>query len=76
MPILLYQIDSKFRNELRPRFGLVRANQFIMKDLYSFDKDQESALETYEKVSQCYIDLFNYLNLEFVKGEYAKDYFK
>ena len=68
MPILLYQIDSKFRNELRPRYGLLRANQFIMKDLYSFDKDQQSAIETYEKVCQSYVDLFNYLNLDFIKG--------
>lgn len=70
MPLLLYQIDSKFRNELRPRFGLLRANQFVMKDLYSFDKDQKSAFRTYEKVCQSYVDLFNYLGLDFVKGNH------
>lgn len=69
VPLLLYQIDSKFRNELRPRFGLLRANQFIMKDLYSFDKDQESAFKTYEKVCSSYEDLFNRLELNFIKGE-------
>lgn len=69
LPLLLYQIDSKFRNELRPRFGLLRANQFIMKDLYSFDRDRASAIVTYEKVCQSYVDLFNYLGLNFIKGE-------
>lgn len=69
MPLLLYQIDSKFRNEIRPRFGLLRANQFLMKDLYSFDLDQQSAFQTYERVCQSYVDLFNYLGLNFVKGE-------
>lgn len=68
-PLLLYQIDSKFRNEIRPRFGLLRANQFIMKDLYSFDLNRELAIETYEKVCQAYQDLFNHLGLNFIKGK-------
>lgn len=68
LPLLLYQIDSKFRNELRPRFGLLRANQFVMKDLYSFDLDRQSAIRTYEKVCQGYEDLFDHLGLNFIKG--------
>ena len=47
----LYQIGAKFRGEMKPKFGLIRANEFIMKDLYTFDKDKESATQTYHKVS-------------------------
>ncbi len=46
----LYQIGSKFRGEMRPKFGLIRANEFIMKDLYTFDKDLNSAMDTYHQV--------------------------
>ena len=46
----LYQIGSKFRGEMRPKFGLIRANEFIMKDLYTFDKDVNSAMDTYYEV--------------------------
>ena len=67
MPLLLYQIDTKFRNELRPRYGLLRTNQFIMKDLYSFDKDQESAFQTYANVCESYSSLFARLGLDFIK---------
>ena len=42
LPLLLYQIQNKYRDEIRPRFGLMRGREFIMKDLYSFDKDEES----------------------------------
>lgn len=46
----LYQTGSKFRAEMKPRFGLIRSNEFIMKDLYTFDKDCEAALQTYQEV--------------------------
>ena len=49
-PFRLYQIGSKFRGEMRPKFGLIRANEFIMKDLYTFDKDLDSAMDTYHQV--------------------------
>ncbi len=47
----LYQMSHKFRDELRPRFGMIRANEFCMKDLYTFDRDLEAAQHTYAEVS-------------------------
>ncbi len=47
MPVNLYQIQTKFRDEIRPRFGLMRGREFIMKDAYSFDKDEEGAEKSY-----------------------------
>ncbi len=49
----LYQISHKFRDELRPRFGMIRANEFCMKDLYTFDRDLEAAQHTYAEVRTC-----------------------
>ena len=51
-PRRLYQISHKFRDELRPRFGMIRANEFCMKDLYTFDRDIEAARQTYSEVSR------------------------
>ena len=59
LPIYLYQIGRKFRDELRPRAGLLRAREFIMKDLYTFDESENKALETYEKVCRAYERIFN-----------------
>jgi prolyl-tRNA synthetase len=53
LPLYLYQIGTKFRDEKRPRGGLLRGKEFIMKDLYTFDPDDEAALVTYDKVF-CY----------------------
>ncbi|KAJ8943704.1 hypothetical protein NQ314_009677 [Rhamnusium bicolor] len=53
-PVLLYQISSKFRDEIKPRFGLMRGREFLMKDMYSFDIDTESAKRTYEKVGHTF----------------------
>ena len=58
LPLMLYQIQTKFRDEPRPRAGLVRAREFIMKDLYSFDVDEEGLDQSYEKMRQAYQNIF------------------
>ena len=63
LPILLYQIHWKFRDEIRPRFGVMRAREFLMKDGYSFDINFESAKQTYEKVFKSYIRIFRRMGL-------------
>lgn len=65
LPIMLYQIQTKFRDEIRPRFGLMRGREFMMKDCYSFDVDRESALESYEKMRLAYHAIFKRLGLEY-----------
>lgn len=69
LPLLLYQITRKFRDEGRPRFGLIRAREFLMKDLYSFDVDTESARNTYNMICKSYEDLFNIIGVKYVKGD-------
>ena len=54
LPLMLYQIQDKFRDERRPRFGLMRSREFIMKDLYSFDKDIEGMNASYQKMYDAY----------------------
>src|SRR6186997_3072793 len=54
LPVNFYQIQTKFRDEIRPRFGVMRAREFIMKDSYSFHLDDASLAETYEKMYQTY----------------------
>ena len=65
LPILLYQIQDKFRDERRPRFGVMRSREFIMKDLYSFDKDVEGMNESYRKMSVAYTNIFTRCGLDF-----------
>lgn len=65
LPVNLYQIQTKFRDETRPRFGVMRAREFIMKDAYSFHLSDESLDETYEKMHQAYTNIFNRLGLNF-----------
>jgi len=65
LPITYYQIQSKFRDEIRPRFGVMRSREFIMKDAYSFHLDQDSLQLTYEAMHQAYTNIFNYLGLNF-----------
>jgi len=71
LPLRLYQIGAKFRDEMKPRFGLIRSNEFWMKDLYTFDKDEESALNTYNQVSEAYDRIFTRIGVPFqrVKGD-------
>ncbi|EUJ60903.1 prolyl-tRNA ligase [Listeria fleischmannii FSL S10-1203] len=65
LPITLYQIQTKFRDEKRPRFGLLRGREFIMKDAYSFHATQESLDETYEKMYEAYTRIFTRCGLDF-----------
>ena len=65
LPITYYQIQSKFRDEIRPRFGVMRSREFIMKDAYSFHLDHESLQVTYEAMHQAYCNIFNHLGLNF-----------
>lgn len=65
LPINLYQIQTKFRDEIRPRFGVMRSREFIMKDAYSFHLDQDSLAETYEKMYQAYSAIFKRIGLDF-----------
>lgn len=66
LPIRLYQIGRKYRDELRPRAGLLRGREFIMKDLYSFDDSVEAAFETYEQVREAYKRIFTRIGVPFV----------
>ena len=65
LPKTFYQIQTKFRDEIRPRFGLMRAKEFIMKDAYSFDIDDQGADLSYEKMYQAYRRIFQRCGLEF-----------
>lgn len=64
LPMNLYQIHWKFRDEIRPRFGLMRGREFLMKDAYSFDLDKTTALETYRAMMQAYLGIFKRLGLK------------
>lgn len=65
LPLNMYQIQTKFRDEIRPRFGLMRGREFIMKDAYSFHADQASLQETYDRMHQAYSNVFTRLGLDF-----------
>jgi prolyl-tRNA synthetase len=69
MPITLYQISSKFRNEERPRFGVLRTSEFLMKDAYSFNASFESLCETYDQMYAAYCRIFTRCGLEFLPVE-------
>jgi prolyl-tRNA synthetase len=65
LPITYYQIQTKFRDEIRPRFGVMRSREFVMKDAYSFHLDQESLQQTYDVMYQTYTNIFNRFGLKF-----------
>ena len=65
LPMNLYQIQTKFRDEIRPRFGLMRGREFVMKDAYSFDVSDEAAGESYEKMYNAYHRVFQRCGLDF-----------
>jgi prolyl-tRNA synthetase len=65
LPVNFYQIQTKFRDEIRPRFGVMRAREFLMKDSYSFHLSQESLQETYDAMYQAYSRIFTRLGLKF-----------
>ena len=68
LPINLYQIQTKYRDEARPRFGLMRSREFIMKDAYSFDRDQAGLDKSYEKMYEAYEKIFTRCGLYFQTG--------
>ncbi|PHM61907.1 proline--tRNA ligase [Xenorhabdus ishibashii] len=65
LPLNLFQIQTKFRDEVRPRFGVMRSREFIMKDAYSFHTNQESLQETYDKMYDAYSKIFTRIGLDF-----------
>jgi prolyl-tRNA synthetase len=65
LPLNFYQIQTKFRDEIRPRFGIMRGREFIMKDAYSFDADEEGAGKSYERMYEAYTRIFERCGLKF-----------
>ena len=65
LPVNLFQIQTKFRDEIRPRFGVMRSREFIMKDAYSFDMDAEGAHKSYAIMKDAYTRIFNRFGFEF-----------
>ncbi|MBN2062763.1 MAG: proline--tRNA ligase [Deltaproteobacteria bacterium] len=65
MPVNFYQIQNKFRDEIRPRFGVMRGREFLMKDAYSFDPDEEGAEKSYEIMKETYNNIFRRCGLKF-----------
>ena len=65
LPKIFYQIQTKFRDERRPRFGIMRAREFVMKDAYSFDLNAKQANQTYEKMLTCYKSIFTTIGLDY-----------
>jgi prolyl-tRNA synthetase len=65
LPLKLYQIQNKYRDERRPRFGLMRGREFIMKDLYSFDKDEQGLNDSYDQMYDAYTNIFTRCGLTF-----------
>nr|XP_034178912.1 probable proline--tRNA ligase, mitochondrial [Osmia lignaria] len=68
LPLKLYQISSKWRDEMKPRHGFLRSREFLMKDLYTFDLSLNNALKTYEEVCEAYENIFKNIGLTFVKA--------
>ncbi len=69
LPLTLYQIQTKFRDEIRPRFGVMRAREFLMKDAYSFHADEASLAETYERMREAYAAIVRRCGLDFTVVE-------
>ena len=65
LPVILYQIQTKFRDEVRPRFGIMRGREFIMKDAYSFHTDEADTQKTYAQMAKVYANVFTRCGLEF-----------
>jgi len=64
LPVNLYQIQTKFRDEIRPRFGVMRSREFIMKDAYSFDRDSDGMSQSYQSMYDAYVRIFERLGLQ------------
>ena len=65
LPVIFYQIQTKFRDEIRPRFGVMRSREFIMKDAYSFDLSEQQMDGSYQSMRDAYIRIFNSLGLDY-----------
>ncbi len=83
LPLTLYQIQTKFRDEFRPRFGLMRGREFLMKDAYSFDVSRDAALESYENMRLAYHRIFKRLEVDYrqvladtgdIGGDYSHEF--
>lgn len=66
LPITLYQIQTKYRDEIRPRFGVIRAREFVMKDAYSFDKDEAGLDASYNNMYDAYREIFDKMELDYL----------
>ncbi|NLY43689.1 MAG: proline--tRNA ligase [Clostridiaceae bacterium] len=66
LPLILYQIQTKYRDERRPRFGVMRSREFIMKDAYSFDRDEKGLDESYQKMYRAYCKAFDRMGLDYI----------
>src|SRR5437764_14162496 len=66
LPVSLYQIEWKYRDEFRPRFGLLRAREFLMKDAYSFDRDDQGMGRSYETMKDAYRRIFDRCGFRYV----------
>jgi prolyl-tRNA synthetase len=69
LPMMIYQIQLKYRDETRPRFGVIRAREFLMKDMYSFDKDEESLNTSYKLAFDAYCRILERLSVDYVPVE-------
>jgi prolyl-tRNA synthetase len=69
LPVNLYQIEWKYRDEFRPRFGLLRGREFLMKDAYTFDRDEEGMRRSYQTMYDAYVRVFDRLGLDYVVVE-------
>lgn len=69
LPLLYYQMKEKFRDEKRPRGGLLRGREFLMKDAYSFDMDEQLALKSYQQVTDAYVQIFSELKVPFTRAD-------
>jgi prolyl-tRNA synthetase len=68
LPLRLYQITNKYRDEIKPRFGLMRGKQFLMKDMYCFDVDTTAAKQNYDQICNSYDNIFKKIGIDFIKG--------
>ncbi len=66
LPITLYQIQTKYRDERRPRFGVMRSREFVMKDAYSFDRDELGLDKSYQKMYEAYCKAFDRCGLDYI----------
>ena len=66
LPVNVYQVEWKYRDEFRPRYGLLRAREFLMKDAYTFDRDEEGMRESYRVMYEAYQRVFDRLGLDYV----------